>query len=1340
MVAMLSVIVVRQTMTASEKADDAEPKQQTIEAHFYTHAAIPGCATTRYNEDIRQVFGLASSGDRITVQFKLPGSNKTSSITGDVKKWSGKELRINDDTNFHVNLLSPDHDKFAYSFETQHGGETIGGCEVKSVELTTSVREYPFGIGDEVFVDWSEGMGPEESVRGVVEGIGTGEDPIVSVTDYDTDEFGDAGKTYDCAPAWVSLPNESDSDETDGDSFGGFEFDHNDRSDESETDDSESDESDESGESEEPELVTDGGSKEDDTIDRADLQAVYSHNDSETLRGHTVYAANRMTDYEMWRDLKLADRLLDAIDPEAPTRKYGIEHICAYGSQQRIGVRMEVGNDPLGNGIITSGFEGFDVEAIKPVGYGDVYVRFQPSERGTEESNESNESDSHELVTDGGREVTDSAEDTESDTGGFVFGNASTGESQSGGDTSGNDAADANDTANENDGSQEVATDALTEIDGVGDVLGGRIAECFEGETGYQTLRNVSHAAASAWGQLAEVNGISDDRARGFFDEMQDAGVLLTPNRPDADACEAVGIDPNIGSSRSLQPHQVRKFSRTFDRTEARDADVHQLSYTNDDNTATLVARGSDRFPNEDDVVDISEFDVTVAPDNVFRADTVSTQWKTKDETREKVLVIEWSHDNPDVDGIDGDGLQRTILSADMANRIEDMTDETIDELTKTQAFRVSNEFRYSDGFGPVCVDLATPSGVLVLAPCIVPGHSTRGFSGPDHRYDIQRIGESDGSDRDSHDDTDRDDHDGHGETSNTESEAETELAADGGTDTDDSAETDAGTDDHDDHSDESDGQDRERPLQRASDAFDDLREGDIIEVPQYKGPLRVSSIARDVGMIGIEFVDDGKRAQGATKHLIRNEHSGDIALVSGRSDKGKVAMITVLERSQDGHESQDDDGESETDDHEDQDGDSHEDDDVDDIERESVLPEADSLETPSGWEAEDDERVATATCDDWHTGSRKTVLFVQHPKTEKWHVREQKTPVKCEVGTFADRSDAVRAFEQVVWNLNEQSDVLGTISGTSPGEAREQARERLDRLCDERDAILNGSGGRLPDADDRDDDQDDDQNDTGAFVFDHSDESESDESESDKGDENESDSDETDEGSGDDEESVADQFDRLTEGMRVSVNLYETDLVVSEEAEVGGRRCVYFEFANGRSGTTKFMQKYDGGHIRMKTGLSNDKGEVTEITVRPEGYDGEDNSEDDDADEQERMTVTDDWEGVFISTSWGYDSTTVNAAQIIDVSDSGKTVVARLVATERVDTNRTYEDVRPTAEQFGDEFRLHVRSGGGDKPVFRGSYPFVQGDSDNGTRMGTFTPWSNNPDATAYQSAPNTR
>jgi hypothetical protein len=477
-----------------------------------------------------------------------------------------------------------------------------------------------------------------------------------------------------------------------------------------------------------------------------------------------------------------------------------------------------------------------------------------------------------------------------------------------------------------------------------------------------------------------------------------------------------------------------------------------------------------------------------------------------------------------------------------------------------------------------------------------------------------------DGPDRDDPDDS-------AGNEGNEEREIETKLAADGGTDTDDSTEADSGTDgpNRDDHSDETDSQDRDdRPLRRASDAFDGLREGDIIEVAQYEGALRVSSIARDVGMVGIEFVNESKRANGATKHLIQNEHSGDIALVSGRSDKGKVSMITVLERSQDGHESQDDDGE-------DDDGG---DDDRDDGERESVLPEADGLEIPAEWEVEDDERVATATCDDWHTGSRKTVLFVQHPETEEWHVREQKTPVKCEVGTFADRSDAVRAFEQVVWNLNEQSDVLGTISAASPVEVREQARERLNRLCDERDAILNGSGDRLSDADDRDDDRDDGQNDTGGFVFDHSDET--------KGDN-------------------------------------ETD--------------------------------------------------------EPETESDEDDDSEDDADEQERMTVTDDWEGVFLYSSWGYNQTNVEFAQIVDVSDTGKTVLCRMVRGQCVEQSNGSDSLRPSAEQYGDEFRLHVRGPDG-VPMFRGSYPHIDGDMDTGKRRGWLIPWSNEVDKTVHRTS----
>jgi hypothetical protein len=73
--------------------------------------------------------------------------------------------------------------------------------------------------------------------------------------------------------------------------------------------------------------------------------------------------------------------------------------------------------------------------------------------------------------------------------------------------------------------------------------------------------------------------------------------------------------------------------------------------------------------------------------------------------------------------------------------------------------------------------------------------------------------------------------------------------------------------------------------------------------------------------------------------------------------------------------------------------------------------------------------------------------------------------------------------------------------------------------------------------------------------------------------------------------------------------------------------------------------------------------------------------------------TVTDAWAGAFIHTNWGYGQTNVEFAQIIDVSESGKTVLARRVTAEQVGHGKTTDELRPTPEQFGDEFRLHVRN-----------------------------------------------
>ncbi|WP_435079652.1 hypothetical protein [Halococcus sp. AFM35] len=143
------------------------------------------------------------------------------------------------------------------------------------------------------------------------------------------------------------------------------------------------------------------------------------------------------------------------------------------------------------------------------------------------------------------------------------------------------------------------------------------------------------------------------------------------------------------------------------------------------------------------------------------------------------------------------------------------------------------------------------------------------------------------------------------------------------------------------------------------------------------------------------------------------------------------------------------------------------------------------------------------------------------------------------------------------------------------------------------------------------------------------------------------------------------------------------------------------------------------------------------------EGDDGDSTEENgDDTDptfDPDEETVTDAWEGAFISASWGYNQTNVELAQIGEVSDSGKTVLTRFVTAERVDHGRTSEQLRPTADQYGDEFRLHVRDGIESDPRFRGSYPLGNdGDMNGPTRRGSFYPWSNDPENSIRQTATN--
>jgi hypothetical protein len=173
-----------------------------------------------------------------------------------------------------------------------------------------------------------------------------------------------------------------------------------------------------------------------------------------------------------------------------------------------------------------------------------------------------------------------------------------------------------------------------------------------------------------------------------------------------------------------------------------------------------------------------------------------------------------------------------------------------------------------------------------------------------------------------------------------------------------------------------------------------------------------------------------------------------------------------------------------------------------------------------------------------------------------------------------------------------------------------------------------------------------------------------------------------------------------------------------------------------------------DGGRVeddesRPQSDDSSDEGNGPDES--DDGHEGSEDTGSDDGDDADptfdpdEATVTDAWEGAFISASWGYKQTNVELAQIVEVSDSGKTVLARFVAAERVGHGRTSEQLRPTAEQYGDEFRLHVRDGIDGDPKFRGSYPLGNdGDTDGPTRRGSFYPWSNDPETSIRQTATN--
>jgi len=60
----------------------------------------------------------------------------------------------------------------------------------------------------------------------------------------------------------------------------------------------------------------------------------------------------------------------------------------------------------------------------------------------------------------------------------------------------------------------------LTQINGVGDETANALLEYFG------SGRKVAQSACRYWGEMTNVDGFTEGRAKALFDEMQDAGVF----------------------------------------------------------------------------------------------------------------------------------------------------------------------------------------------------------------------------------------------------------------------------------------------------------------------------------------------------------------------------------------------------------------------------------------------------------------------------------------------------------------------------------------------------------------------------------------------------------------------------------------------------------------------------------------------------------------------------------------------------------------------------------------------------------------------------------------------
>ena len=108
---------------------------------------------------------------------------------------------------------------------------------------------------------------------------------------------------------------------------------------------------------------------------------------------------------------------------------------------------------------------------------------------------------------------------------------------------------------------------------------------------------------------------------------------------------------------------------------------------------------------------------------------------------------------------------------------------------------------------------------------------------------------------------------------------------------------------------------------------------------------------------------------------------------------------------------------------------------------------------------------------------------------------------------------------------------------------------------------------------------------------------------------------------------------------------------------------------------------------------------------------------------------------GDIFYTSWGYDQTNMDYIIVTEVSPSGKSVICRRTDFEVADRQMTYDMQKPTAEPFGEEFRMLVDVGyDGNSVSLKGSYPYLH-TGEGSKRRGYFSKWDG--EQTFYETNP---